>query len=39
MSPFYTEGDSKLVGESVNKSMAKKILQPLSLSPPTKCEI
>ena len=33
MSPFYTEGDSKLVGEPVNKSMAKKILQPLSLSP------
>jgi hypothetical protein len=24
MSPFYTEGDRKLVGEPVNKSMAKK---------------
>jgi hypothetical protein len=24
MSPFYVEGDRKLVGEPVNKSMAKK---------------
>jgi len=38
MSSFYTEDDRKLVGEPVNKSMAKKILQPLSL-PPTSLHV
>ena len=36
MSPFYTEGDSKLVGEPINKSMAKNLATFESF---TKCEI